>query len=314
MRRTLEQIQSSILERKSQIESLGALEVLTQDEKQTLANLNSNSKAAIWRLWVFIYAFAIWLHEGIFETHKKEIEELIALNKVHTAKWYRGRALLFQFGYDLGESDVYNNAGVDESLVIASKIVKQASVEEIAGRLKIKVAKNIPSVNELLNNEFDLAPLSETEKAAFGQYMGLIKDAGTLLEIISRPPDVLTLVVDVYFDPLVLDGNGARLDGSDDYPVKRAISEFLYNLEFNGELILTKLTDYLQKVEGVEMPVIKSASTRYADNPFAVMNETYIADSGYMALSEVEAVLDELTGEELSPSEQTIINYIPRSI
>lgn len=312
--RTLNQIQTSILERKSQIESLNALEVLTTDEKQTLANLNSNSKAAVWRLWVFIYAFAIWVHEGIFETHKREIEELIALNKVHTAKWYRGKALLFQFGFELGESDIYDNTGVDESSVISSKLVKQASVEEIAGSLKIKVAKNVPSVNELLDNDFDLAPLTDEERAAFGQYMGLIKDAGTRLEIISRPPDLLKMEIDIYFDPLVLDGNGSRLDGGDNYPVKRAISEFLYNLEFNGELILTKLTDHLQKVEGIEMPVIKKAEARFADNEFIELNETYIADSGYMLMSDEPEIIDDITGEIISPSEETIINYIPREI
>lgn len=312
--RTLEQIQSSILTKKSTTSSLSALEVLTTDEKQTLANLNSNSKTALWRLWVYIFSFAIWAHEQIFETHKKEIEELIALNKVHTAKWYRGKSLLFQFGFELGESDIYDNTGIEESTVLFSRIVKQASIEEIAGRLKIKVAKNVPSVNELLDNEFDLGPLTEEEKAAFGQYMNLIKDAGTRLEIISRPPDLLKMEIDIYFDPLVLDGNGSRLDGSDNYPVKRAISEFLYNLEFNGELILTKLTDYLQAIDGVEMPVIKKSEARFAANPFIELNETYIADSGYMILSDTPAILDEITQEIISPSEETIINYIARTV
>jgi hypothetical protein len=314
MKRTINEIQSSILERKDQTSSLGALEVLTTDEKQTLDNLNSNSKAAIWRLWVYIISFAIWIHEGIFETHKREIEELIALNKVHTRKWYRGKALLFQFGFDLGESDVYDNEGVDESAVIASKIVKQASVEELAGRLKIKVAKNVPSVNDLLDNEFDLAPLTDAEKAAFGQYMNLIKDAGTRLEIISRPPDVLKMEIDIYFDPLVFDGLGQRLDGSDNFPIKRAIEDFLYNLDFNGELVLTKLTDHLQGVEGVEMPVIKSAAAKYAENDYIDINETYIADSGYMILSEdFDEELDEF-GQIISQVPQTVINYIPREI
>lgn len=82
--RIIEEIQASILLKKEQTASLGALEVLATNEKQTLAGLNSKSKVSIWRLWVYIQAFAIWLHEGIFETHKSEIEELIALNKIHT--------------------------------------------------------------------------------------------------------------------------------------------------------------------------------------------------------------------------------------
>lgn len=290
-RRTLNEIQTSILDKKETTASLGALEVLTEDEQQTLSNLNSNSKVAIWRLWVFIQAFAIWLHEGIFETHKTEIEELIALNKIHTARWYRGKALLFQFGFDLfGETDYYNNEGIDEALVIDSKIVKQASVEEIAGKLRIKVAKE--------DNSENLAPLNETEVFAFRQYMELVKDAGTRLQIISRDPDDLKLELDIYFDPLLLDGNGARLDGTNNTPIIQAIEEFLYNLEFNGELIITKLVDYLQQVEGVEMPVVQEAFTKFGAFGYSPMEETYIADAGYMILDEVE----------------TTINYIPREL
>jgi hypothetical protein len=288
--RTLNEIQESILLKKSQASSLNALEVLTTDEKQTTENLNSNSKVAIWRLFVYIQAIAIFLHEQIFSIHRREIEELIALNKLHTAKWYKGKALAFQFGFDIGELDYYDNTGVDEAQVLNSLVVKQASVEEIGGRLKIKVAGE--SSTGLLQ------PVTDPQKAAFTQYMSLVRDAGTRLEIVSRPPDELGLMIDLYFDPLILDGNGARLDGTNNQPVSEAIEAFLYDLEFNGELILTKLTDFLQKVEGVNEPVIKTASARFGVNPYEVINEYYIADSGYMVVDEA----------------LTVINFFPREL
>ncbi len=290
-RRTLNEIQSSLLSRKESTASLSALEVLTDDEKQTLSNLTSNSKVALWRLWVYIMSFAIWLHEGIFETHKIEIEELIALNKIHTALWYKGKALDFQFGFNLQESDIYDNTGVEESDVIDSKIIKQASVEEVIGTLKIKVAK------EDING--DLSPLEASEISAFTQYMQLIKDAGTRLDIISRNPDDIKLEIDIYFNPLVLDAIGQRLDGNNDEPVKEAIETFLYNLEFNGEFIMTKLVDFLQTVEGVEMPVIKSAETKFAGFSYSEIGETYIADSGYMVLDEAETTINYIARELL---------------
>lgn len=289
-RRTLTEIQNSILLAKSQAESLDALTLLgNSDDARTAIDLTSNSKVSIWRLWVYIQATAIWVHEGIFEAHKAEIEALIALNKLHTALWYKGKALAFQFGFDIGELDYYNNDGVDEALVRASKIISQASVEELGGRLKIKVATLAGDV---------LAPIDETQKAAFTQYMSLVRDAGTRLEIISRPPDDFKATIDVYYDPLILDGLGARLDGNNEAPVKEAVIAYLYNLEFNGEFILTKLTDHLQTVEGVKMPKIISAWARFGTNPFLQLNETYIADSGYMTLNNAE----------------TVINYIPREL
>lgn len=289
-RRTINEIQESILAKKSQAESLGALEVLTTQERQTTNGLTSTSKVAIWRLFVYIQAFAVWIHEGLFEAHKVEIEALIAENKLHTAKWYRGKALAFQFGFNIGELDYYDNTGADETAVLASQVVKQASVEEIGGKLKIKVAGEDAFGN--------LQPLSAPQKTAFTQYMSLVRDAGTRLEIVSRPPDELALTIDVYFDPLILDGSGRRLDGANDTPVQDAIEDYLYNLEFNGELILTKLTDFLQKVEGVNEPVIKAASARFGANPYAPINEYYIADSGYM----------------VKDNALTVINFIPREL
>jgi hypothetical protein len=293
MSRTLEEIQSSILLKKSETERLNALEVLTTSEKNNLSNLNTTSKVSIWRLFVYIQAFAIFVHETIFDTHKQEIEELIALNKIHNLRWYRGKALIFQLGYSLYlESDLYNNDTVDESLVLASQIVKQASVEELAGRLKIKVAK------EDGNGLGALTFLTNPEIQAFTQYMSLVKDAGTRIDIISRAPDQLKLTLDLYFDPLILSSNGERLDGSENEPILKAIEFFLYNLEFNGELILTKFTDYLQLVEGVEMPVINEAFAKYGTLEYSEILETYIADSGYMVID-----LD-----------NTQINYIAREL
>jgi hypothetical protein len=288
-RRTLNEIQESILLKKSEMSSLSSLEVLTTNEQGTTQNLNSSSKVAIWRLWVYIQAFTVWVHEGIFETHKIEIEELISLNKLHTAPWYRGKALDFQLGFDIGELDYYDNTGVDQSNVLNSKIIKQAAVEELDGRLKIKVAG--------VNSSGVLQAITTAEISAFTQYMSLVRDAGTRIEVISRPPDDLILDIDVHYNPLILDGDGARLDGLNNEPVQQAIEEFLYNLEFNGELILTKLTDYLQTVEGVNEPVIRSSSARFGTNPFEALNEYYIADAGYMVKSNF-----------------SLINFIPREL
>lgn len=288
--RTLTEIQESILLKKSQTESLSALEVLTTSEQNTLSNLTSTSKVAIWRLWVFIQAFAIWLHEGIFETHKIEIEELIALNKVHTRKWYRDKILNFQYGFDLdGESDRYDNTGIDTADILDSKIIKQASVEEVAGELRIKVATQIGD---------ELQPIDTDQFNALRQYIALVKDAGTKIRLISRPADQMKAEIDIYFDPLILNGLGQRLDGTNDTPVQDAIKDYLYRLEFNGEFIKTKLTDYVQTVAGVQMPVFKQIWTKYGTYGYNLIDETYIADSGYMVLD-----LD-----------NTIINFIPREL
>jgi hypothetical protein len=201
------------------------------------------------------------------------------LNKIGSKTWYRKKMLEFQFGFSLTEMGIYDNTGVLQADILASLIIKQSAIEEIDGRLKIKVATE--------DTNKDLAPLSAVQLIAFKNYAEAIKYAGTRLIIISRVPDDFKVNYTIYYDPLVLDVYGARLDGTENEPVQNAVRLFLRNLEFNGEMILTKLTDYLQTIEGVEEPVLVSASAKYGLFPYASVDEFYISDAGYMKLDEL---------------------------
>lgn len=289
MARTIEQIQTIILQRKDETPTLSSLEVLTVSEQNTLENLTSTSKVAIWRLWVYIVAFCVWTLENIFDQFKNEVNETIALNQIGTASWYRKKMLEFQLGFNLTEMGIYDNTDAIQSDVLASQIVKQAAIEDIDGRLRVKVATVTAG---------ELAPLSSVQLAAFTNYAEKIKYAGTRLTIISRDPDDFKVEYDIHYNPLILDATGARIDGLNDTPVQSATKEFLTNLRFNGELSLTALTDYLQAVEGVEGPVLVSAEAKYGAFPYSDVNEYYIADAGYMKLDE----------------ENTIFNFIAREL
>ena len=276
MARELEEIQESILTHKAATDSLSPLEVLTNREQNTLNGLTSTSKVALWRLWVYIVALAHFTIETLFDTFKIQIQSLIDLNQIHTSIWYRERVLEYQHGFPFEQATgSYNNVGVDTGLVNASLIISSASVEELAGRLKIKVAKTE-------NNA--LAPLSPEELLGLSVYLEKVKDAGNRLLIISRNPDELQLNLDISFDPLVLDGNGARLDGTNDDPIGEAIDDYLSNLEFNGEFIVRNLEDRLEAVEGVVIADTQSSSARFGTNLFQEIDKTYISDAGYMIL------------------------------
>lgn len=289
MARTINQIQEIILQQKASAPSLSALEVLTTSEQSTLTNLTSTSKVAIWRLWVYICAVAIWTLEKIFDTFKIEVEETIALNQIGTAAWYRKKMLEFQLGFALTEMAVYDNTGALQSDVANSLIIKQAAIEEIGGRLKVKVATE--------DSDGELVPLSSIQFDAFKNYAEAVKYAGTRLIIVSRIPDDFNANYTIYYNPLILDAYGARLDGTSNEPIQDAVKLFLRNLEFNGELILTKLTDYLQTVEGVEEPVLNSAAAKYGAFSYSPINEYYIADAGYMKLDETNTTFQFLARE-----------------
>lgn len=234
-------------------------EILTAKQNETaLQELNSTSKTAIWRLWVYITAFAIWTLENLFDTHKSEVTEMLRQLKPHTARWYRNKALAFQYGFDLIEdSDKFNNVNATEDQIDTSKIVKYSAVteSEAESRLIIKIATEQGG---------ELQPISVGQKASFDAYMNEIKDAGVRITVINYLPDILRLQMRIYRDPLVLDENGTSIR-TGKKPVEDAINHYFKNLPFNGELVLAHLVDELQKVEGVKIPHIVQAESKWID-------------------------------------------------
>jgi hypothetical protein len=260
MARTIAQIQQSIIDAK------------TADS--TLAGLSSTSNVAIWLLWTYVVAACQWVLESLFDAHKSEVSSIIAGQRPHTLQWYVYKALQFQFGVALpADSDTYATESADPAVVI----VKYASAVELSNLVRIKVATVSGGV---------LAPLLPMQLLALVGYMGAVKDAGVRLQVTSGAPDVLRLVLHIYYDPLVLDNTGARLDGTAGTPVKDAINSMLNNLPFNGLFVLNNLIAALQAVDGVLIGSVVSAAATYASLPYVPVPVEYTPDAGYLILDE----------------------------
>nr|DAP13721.1 MAG TPA: Baseplate structural protein [Caudoviricetes sp.] len=241
MARTIQEIQTFILQAKAQ--------------EPALNELNSTSKVAIWRLWVYIIAVAIWSLEKLFDQHRADIDKRLAELKPHTARWYRSKALAFQYGFDLlPDSDKFNNQGHTEEAIEAGKIVKYSAVIESKneGRLIVKIAGEQGE---------QLQPITDAQKQAFEAYLQEIKDAGVRLSVVNYQPDVLHLQMKIVYDPLVLDSNGQSIIHATK-PVEEAIKSYLKRLPFNGELVLAHLIDALQQAEGVKIPHLVLAQSK----------------------------------------------------
>ena len=241
MARTIQEIQTLILQAKAQ--------------EPALNELNSTSKVAIWRLWVYIIAVAIWSLEKLFDQHRADIDKRLAELKPHTARWYRSKALAFQYGFDLlPDSDTFNNQGHTEEAIEASKIVKYSAVIESKneGRLIVKIAGEQGE---------QLQPITDAQKQAFEAYLQEIKDAGVRLSVVNYQPDILHLQMKIVYDPLVLDSNGQSILHATK-PVEETIKNYLKRLPFNGELVLAHLIDVLQQAEGVKIPHLVLAQSK----------------------------------------------------
>ncbi len=261
MARTVQQIYETLLTQKASMPDL--------------AGLTSTSRSAIWSNLLWIAAALSWTVETTLDFFRNEILALLETKTPGSIKWYRQLALDFRYGQNLTAEGEYDDTGLTEAQIAAMKIIKYASVTEIDGKLRMKVAKQAANLP---------VQLSGGELLAFANYMEKTKYAGVKVIKDSLPPDSLKLTLDIWFNPLVLRADGARVDGAAATPIPDAIKAYLNKLPFNGEYSNSKLVDYLQGVDGVVFPVVKVAQSKFGLYPFQPIDEKIIPDAGYMEI------------------------------
>ncbi len=225
----------------------------------------------------YIVASAIFVVESLFDLLKSDVDTSLAQRLVHNRQWYVNLARAFQFGDGINP-DTGNYDETDE----AKQVVDYAAVDEIAGQLFLKVAT---SEGE------NLAPLDASELTAFTTYINKVKDAGVKITVISDAGDDLRLSVDIMYDPMVLDENGLLLEGGGE-PVKDTIMSFIKSLPFNGEFQVVALVDALQETEGVVIPTVLSAESKYAANDWQNIDARVKPNAGYMVIDEANLTIN----------------------
>lgn len=283
MARTVKQIYDALIAEKNNQATLNGLQPSVDSAQALLTDVASTSKVADWRLWLWVVATGIYILETLFDSHKAEVEAIAAAAIPGTARWYRDQALKFQFGYQLVYlNDKFQYSAIDTN----AQIIKRAAVVESAGQVIIKVAKLVGST---------VTPLSSQELAAFDSYINLIRYAGTNTLTVSKNPDLLKVAYTVYYDPQVLAPNGSLLSNPAVFTVHDAINNHLSNLPFNGELVLTTLTDEVQKAQGVKNPVLTLAQAKYGALPYSTINVKYIPDAGHMIVDSAFPLTTQIT-------------------
>lgn len=257
---------------------------------------NNPSRVTLWRMLFYTFAFCAWSLEKVFDQTVALIDGMIATLTPHSLRWYRTKALAFQYGFDLiTETDKYDNTGKTIAEIDLSKMVKYAAVNEttVDGRrvLLVKIAG--------VDGSGILQQLPQLVEDAFVAYMQRIKDAGNVLIIYNRTADVLRTTVDVFYNPLLLDASGNRLDGLGGKPIDEAANAYLLSRPFNGEFSNAGFIDALQNAYGVNNRnvFLRSMERKTSATDWESVGNTFIPDAGY-------AKFDDLGGLN--------INYIPQ--
>jgi len=218
--------------------------------------LTSKSKVAIYRLWAYVVSVAIHLLELFHDQHRSDMEELYQHHHAHTLNWYEEWGKEFIFGRKLIPfTRTFDTSGMADEEIAAAKIVTYSSCtrerrDDYRLYLRLKVVKGVE----------EWEPLTREELKSFQSYMHTIQDAGVDLVCESNPADRIRMKWVVYYDPQILDATGNRIDGKGDNIVRNAIHDYLKNLPFNGLYVPIYHVDFLQSVDGIRIPTIRSAS------------------------------------------------------
>lgn len=294
-------------------------EILIEKGKQPSLNNLTDSKTAIWKLWVNIVATAIWIHEKI-------VEKNALISRPHTLNWYRSQALNFHYGLPFIWKDgsyQFDTTGLDETEIETSKIIKHCAVSEIDLETVLDPTKKKDRdtiFSDYFRNKVGVVFLKvatvkgdkisridvPNELYAFKEYMTKIKDAGNHIFISSDNGDILKLNLTVYVDPLTIfidpanpanPKNGSLIQNENVYPVQDAVKEHLKSIEFNGAFVKTFFVDALQNTPDIKIPVVNKVETSWAKNPNDQVNppledvtktEYFIPNSGYFDLDALE--------------------------
>lgn len=269
--RTIQQIKSELTDAFMADATLAAMYGFTPG-----AEFDSTfSRVSIENLLLYIVAAAVWTHEKIFLTHRREVEEIIDTLKPHTLRWYVEKVKQFRSGQSLIDgTDQYYDTDLTADYIEQLQVVKFAAAAEDNATVYIKVATTGDEPRQ---------PLDPQQCQALAAYIAQVKDAGVRVEIINEQACQLRLSLVIYYDPLLLNNDGQHLTNGT-YPVRQAINDYIENLPFNSEYSNTALTDALQQAEGVKLPQVIAASESYDGTNFNAIPVRAIPYSGYYTI------------------------------
>jgi hypothetical protein len=254
-RRTVNDIYVQMVLEKNNQAAINALQPSIDDEQTLLSDLTTPSRVAKWRLFFYIVAFGIWVHEGLQELLRTEIETIVAKAAPATPGWIQQKVFEFQYSATTEQiatliDFIVEYPTVDETL----RIITRCSVKTFPNRVVgIKVAKQEPPV-----------PLNSTEMIAAASYVQLFLPAGVRANIISMDADRLFLDADIYYD--------GQYSSVIQQNVIAAIDTFLAKFSkqlFDGTLPVSWLEDAIQAVPGVRDIIINEVRARDNGTPFA---------------------------------------------
>ena len=207
------------------------------------------SPASLENVLFYVFAFAVWAVEVLFDKHAAEVADKITQLETHTLRWYVRKAKLFMYGYKLvTDKDYYDTSAMAATDIEAAQCVKYAVAVEADSVVYLKVAGQ---------KEGKPVQLGKSQFSALKSYINEIKDAGVAVQLLNEPADEMQINLIVYYDPTLMDEQGLLMDGVE--PVRDAVQHVITNLPFNGVFRVTDLLAAVKSIPAVEVVDVNHA-------------------------------------------------------
>jgi hypothetical protein len=281
MARTIADIYAEVSAAKDSQAALAELAPDADTAQELMTALTSSSRVAIWRLWAYVTAVAIHTHEVLWDLYRAEVEKRAAEAIVGTLRWYQATVLAFQYGDALTYNPATGKYGYAVPDV-TKRIVRRCAVRETPQGLVFKVAK--------LSGQVPMG-LTTQEAQAVSGYIKQVRFAGTRFQVVSGEGDILIVSATVFYDPIE---PLTTLKGA----VEAAIKGYVANLPFDGELLINKLIDAVQLVQGVrDFQVVTVTTKQSVAAPIVAVNRAHVPYYGYYVNSSAsgETLADTIT-------------------
>lgn len=233
-------------------------------------------KLAVESVLFYLFAVAAWTLENMFEAFRSEVNASIDKMKPHRPKWYRDMVLAYMKDRTLiPDTDEYDTADMTDEEITAARVVKHAVADESddASLLTIKVAGEQGGRR---------CPLDAETESQLKAYIAEIKDAGVRTALVNIAPDRFNCELDIYFDPMLL---ASAVEST----CREAIQNYIENLPFNGEYTNVALVDQLQKIDGVRIPELRSATTVAAgESVVTAIDARCVPAAGYFEMGDIK--------------------------
>lgn len=255
-------------------DTLEGLGHANDDATKLVADLNSTSKVAIWRLWAYITAVVIFFHEKLWDLFKAEVEDKLKAIP-GTDIWLARECKKFQYHDTEPQNLVFQEDGsyAYDEVVADNQIIKRVAVSSEFGATVVKVATQLTEGGVLQK-------LSGDQLNSFEGFLRLIQYAGSSVSVASEDSDKMRVHLEIYHNALTpLPELKTR--------VEEAITNYLSNLQFDGAFKVIKLIDGIQALDSItDVSVTKIEAKSTQASGFTDVSRVYHPASGYIEIDE----------------------------